>query len=363
MHQAEWTASFKREAKLRTERHLSSGVATEGLKKAVLEATSAMGGQRCGKRPYGLGEWEKRPGTSTVPSFRAGYKSDYFTCTTRKEALEYHWKPAGCELVPYRSHDQICAALGGRDLLFVGDSKSANFHDEFQLYWLQEGAINPDNQKSLEVCKEFYEGVQMKAPTLRWVLSRHIDRVEGGGGHGDWKVWVSHRNANDLLPVVIIGTGQWFRKNVDGMYRALADTVLYFDDLFQQTPQIKQPVFYKSNNVPIPNCLGQNSPLQTPFDPIAGTPDGDPGIQYGFRQFPLYEAFASHYFPQAGVAYLDIWNISSYRPDTLTGSEGKNPKAIDCSHHCIPGLHSSFNQLLVNMLLGWIDVGAESLPS
>lgn len=274
--------------------------------------------------------------------------------------LELHWLPQTCDLLPLSRKETFCAGLGGRDLLIVGDSKSAQLYDELQLFVLQEGRFDPGAHKSVTICRDFYERVGMRPPTLRWVLSRKADRVSKESGYGHWRAHVHRRNDNNLLPVVVIGTGSWFRSDEAGLRRALAALLFFFQDALEQRPQ---PIYWKTNTVPILGCENMaGTVLQTPFNPASpearrGYAD-DPSNRlqkYGWQLLPSHRRFVDWYFPLAKVTVLDLWAPSAYRPDALHGNEGKKTKgSADCWHFCMPGLNTVFAQILYNHLMGWI---------
>ena len=86
------------------------------------------------------------------------------------------------------------------------------------------------------------------------------------------------------------------------------------------------------------NCYGELEPLNGSTYP-AGTPEAAAILNQVLSKMtkPAY--------------LLDITTLSQLRKDGHPSAYGEDPKGMDCSHWCLPGLPDTWNQLLYAALV------------
>ncbi|KAJ1634185.1 hypothetical protein T492DRAFT_975168 [Pavlovales sp. CCMP2436] len=284
------------------------------------------------------------------------------------------WVPAGdgCEALNEEPggglptldtlRSRFCAAFAGSLLLFIGDSVQGELFTSLAhiLQWrtatapqcmpatprLMESAKDPEEVVvEVEVCGSAGAPVRLAPVRLRFVRNEfallNSTASETNVYRRPWRkmcLW-THADASDA-DVVVLSRGPHFLPNAQ--FAAQLDTTLAALAALPQTPSgRRRRIVYRGTHAPVPGCDPRAKPSQTSLaSRLASKRSG----AFMWGEFAPQNEIARCLAAQHGAAYVDVYNMMSYRPDAAL-------KRGDCLHSCLPGPIDEWSRLLLAFLV------------
>ena len=281
-----------------------------------------------------------------------------------REPRNWRWQPDDCPGYLAYNKAAFCAALRGRNIIFVGDSINEYWHFAILngLGKLQDYDTSKKQRvKPLKhaICKEFYPAG--KEPILQFVTNQHllfsaIHRVNR-------KWWQFLPNTG----ILVINSGAWMVKPMPrGAKGAPVSDAEYARNIKAAATFLKQnytgEIVYRTTHIGHPECWKYDKPLEEPIP----TPYHSNYTVFRWEAIPGRNAVAKEAFRDIGAKIMDIEPMMALRPDghiamfhpkNFYRKDGKYLRAnsfYDCLHYCSPGPMDSWTEMLMNVLRGTI---------
>ena len=318
---------------------------------------------------------------------RAGSNHDYGQCRTANLTY-YDWEPSDCLLQPVQ-RDTACAALSGRQVVFVGDSTTAQFFTSTIM--LLEGSsgfgvdfksggndirMHPTVMTDItaSACNDTVRLNFVRNDLLTWGNSGHEDTatrkcnkklklnpfVARASMHADFLVLGTGLHVPASLPRVRSGTPQaardtFFAQSMNHTLSRLTATRLAHGFSAKS-------VVLVGPGIPVPGCSRYVRPI--PLVDAVGAARELSAWSDDWHELYRINEVARWVASEVGTGFIDVAPLSAQRPDAAmarhVGNVMPEGGSEDCVHYCQPGPVDTWVQLWYNYVLATVQPAAQA---
>ena len=312
-------------------------------------------------------------GMNEIRDAKGRHKHDWGSCS--KSRTLFDWQPSRCRLLPFEAEEVCKSRVLGRQVLFVGDSTTAQFFTSFVM--LLGGRFGRNRVRgstmimlTASACDDEVRLSFVRSDLLLWTSefseAQAVARCD--------PIIFNYRWAQQAMldaDVFVMAVGQHFTSKLAHAPSAMTHKVYSFftGNLNRTLVALRHlravhgrpdpsSVVIVGASLPMPRCERLAQPM-TLVEALAHESENARYHAYG----PSYwhslrlNQLAKWLARDAGASFLDIASLSLTRgDDALVRGRNEPPDKYvgyaqaDCMHYCLPGVVDTFSMLLYNLL-------------